>query len=226
MLDEMKPMDHEHDLGQVCRFLGYPRDVIPDERTCKQVAKAIHQVAQQAEPRKTYREFLREEVTHLLKGEDIRQHVENCGQVLLLAVTLGSQMDELLRKTAVTGMDEAVILEAAANALIEQVAAQTEGELRQHYGEKGLFITPRYSPGYGDLPLETQPDLLQLLEAGKTIGLYASKEHLLTPRKSITAICGIAKTPVEGHLAGCQTCALQGTCQYQQYKKEGRHCGT
>ena len=46
---------------------------------------------------------------------------------------------------------------------------------------------------------------------------------ILVPRKSVTAVCGIADHPVTGTLAGCATCALRETCKR---RKEGIPCGT
>ena len=62
---------------------------------------------------------------------------------------------------------------------------------------------------------------LKLLDAQRKIGLCATDTCLLTPRKSITAICGEASVPVKGALAGCATCALRETCQK---RKEGNPC--
>ncbi|MBR3258643.1 MAG: vitamin B12 dependent methionine synthase, partial [Eggerthellaceae bacterium] len=46
-------------------------------------------------------------------------------------------------------------------------------------------------PGYGDLPLEVQPDLLGLLDASRRLGITLSDSLLMSPTKSVTAIVGL-----------------------------------
>lgn len=76
---------------------------------------------------------------------------------------------------------------------------QPEGEL----GNCGQFeaelcdcryaLTARFSPGYGDLPLSFQKVFEHLLDMHRQIGLAHSREYLLTPRKSVTAVIGLRK---------------------------------
>ena len=54
-------------------------------------------------------------------------------------------------------------------------------------------------------------------------GLAVTPQHLLTPRKSTTAILGIADHPVTGTRAGCATCHLRDTCSF---RKRGTTCFT
>lgn len=54
-------------------------------------------------------------------------------------------------------------------------------------------------------------------------GLAVTPQHLLTPRKSTTAILGIADHPVTGTRAGCATCHLKETCSF---RKRGTTCFT
>lgn len=54
-----------------------------------------------------------------------------------------------------------------------------------------LNINWRYSPGYGNLDISIQRELLKSLDAERTIGLTASSHNILIPRKSVTAIIGV-----------------------------------
>ena len=113
------------------------------------------------------------------------------------------------------------MLDTAASVLVEQYADEAEGMLRAEMQRQGMFITGRFSPGYGDFPLDFQPELLGLLAARKSIGLAVTESNILTPRKSITAVLAVAPHPVRGKLAGFTTCALRGKCNFQ---KEGKSC--
>ena len=50
---------------------------------------------------------------------------------------------------------------------------------------------PRFSPGFGDLPLTIQKDIFAALDCGKNIGLSLTDSMLMSPTKSVTAIVGI-----------------------------------
>ncbi|MCL2696727.1 MAG: hypothetical protein FWE74_01445 [Oscillospiraceae bacterium] len=127
----------------------------------------------------------------LLQGEDIKTHVKGCGEIIIFAATLGFQADELIRRTEAYDMAGAVVLDALASELIEKACDEAEVEIRAKYKK----ITARFSPGYGDFPLEVQGGLLLFLGAKKRIGLYANENNLLIPRKSVTAVIGV-KTQV------------------------------
>jgi cobalamin-dependent methionine synthase I len=124
-----------------------------------------------------------------LRGSDIKTHLEGCDKIIILAATLGLQVDELIRQTEAADMAGAVVLDALASAAIEQVCDLAEADIRAEHSE----ITARFSPGYGDFPLEVQSELLGLLNAKKKIGLYVNKSNLLIPRKSVTAVIGVKK---------------------------------
>ena len=102
----------------------------------------------------------------------------------------------------------------------EELCDQIEGDLQSQF--PGCFFPFRYSPGYGDLPLTLQGPLLNLLDAPRKVGLCASSTHILTPRKSVTAILGIADHPIEANTRSCVGCPAHDSCQY---RKSGGHCG-
>jgi len=161
------------------------------------------------------------ELSPCLQGEDIARHLAGCGRCALLAVTLGAQVDSIQRAANAVDMAYAVVLDALASVAAEAAADAAQQELQKALAAQGLFLTERFSPGYGDYPLAVQNELIRLLDAPRKIGLAATPTHLLTPRKSITAVLGIADHPVTGRRAGCAHCALREKCSY---RKEGKTC--
>ena len=117
-------------------------------------------------------------------------------------------------------MLRALTLDCSAAAAVEQMCDQIELELQGHF--PGCSFPFRYSPGYGDLPLELQNPLLDLLDAPRRVGLCASASHILTPRKSVTAILGAADGPIQPTVRSCLGCPARESCQY---RKSGGHCG-
>lgn len=152
-------------------------------------------------------------------GNDISAHLEGCSGVILLAATLGNSVDTLLRKMQAQDMAKAVILDAMASAAIEQVCDEAEKEISEKLENK--HFTWRFSPGYGDLPIEVQKDFLLALNAQKVIGLCASQSGMLTPTKSVTAVIGVHERSVPNKKHSCESCNMRDRCNY---RKTGGTC--
>ena len=140
-----------------------------------------------------------------------------------MAATLGAGVDALLRRLEVTDIALCAAADATASAAIEPVCDAVEADARARVQAQGNFMTGRYSPGYGDCPLDLQAELCRALDTPRGIGLTVTPQKLLVPRKSVTAILGLADHPVTGTRAGCGRCLLRETCAYL---KRGTTCAT
>lgn len=212
-------LPEQPDIPQALRYLGVPdaeNDAMQDL-----LQKAGRTLREAAKPRAVSLRAGREALAPCLQGEDIARHLEGCGTCVLLACTLGAGVDAAQRAANATDMAYAVVLDALASVLAEQIADAAEKTLREQARREGLFLTGRFSPGYGDYPIGLQNELLRFVDAPRQIGLCATSTHLLTPRKSITAVLGLAGHPVTGRRAGCAHCALRAHCAY---RKEGKTC--
>ena len=184
-------------------------------------SEAMEQVKKEAVPRAICRQAARECLDPLLCGSDINAHLQGCDSVCVIACTLGAEIDRFLSRLQVGNMALAVVADAAASVAIESLAQTVEEQLRGAQKKQNRFLTGRFSPGYGDYPIEVQNQLLSFVDAPRKIGVFATETHLLVPRKSITALCGVSDHPVTGKLAGCENCALRDTCTK---RKEGKTC--
>ena len=148
-----------------------------------------------------------------LPGNSIREHLEGCSKALFLCATLSSAVDRLIRKKQIGSMAEAMVTDALASAAVEQVLDGAEAQIftkhpfREH--------TWRFSPGYGDLPLEIQGAFLDLLDAPKRIGVCVSTSLLLVPTKSVTAIIGLGEHIEKKNRKTCEICTLRGNCSFR-----------
>lgn len=124
-----------------------------------------------------------------LTGKSICKLLEGCTRAIVLAATVSAEADRLIREVSVTDMAAAVVADALCSAAIEQVCDRAEGEIFGAMPKEQR--TYRFSPGYGDLPIELQSNLLNYLNAQRRIGLSCTDSYLLTPTKSVTAIIGI-----------------------------------
>ena len=156
-----------------------------------------------------------------LEGKDIWELLDGCTEAVLMAVTLGPEIDRLLARSSVSNMADAVVMDACASTAIENVANHFEEDLRKEVEEEGLYLSDRFSPGYGDLPLATQKQLCMALDTERKMGLSLSPSMMMIPRKSVTAILGISDKPKPLRKRGCEVCKLFQSCTY---RKEGKTC--
>ncbi|MGM9538520.1 MAG: vitamin B12 dependent-methionine synthase activation domain-containing protein [Candidatus Onthomonas sp.] len=214
------------DQQEILRYLGC-REMEPPEELRREVSRCSRMLLDVVRPKTVWR-LLDLEGTHLtgtavnLLGEDIQRHLSECSQVILMAATLGPETEQLLLRVQVRDMAQALILDSCASAAVEAVCDQLESELRQRFLEAGRYLTDRFSPGYGDFPIEQQPDLCGLLDTQRRIGLTLSASGILIPRKSVTAVLGVADSPRHQRSHGCQGCAMYEHCEM---RKGGNPCG-
>ena len=156
-----------------------------------------------------------------LTGHDIATHLADATEVVLLAATLGADVDRELRRLSLTDALGQVILDSAATALAERAADAAEAHARAYAADQGSFASRRFSPGYGDLPLSVQPAFLATLDATRQLGITLTPSHLMVPTKSVTAIVGIHPTPQPGLESSCTTCPLSDFCSI---RRTGRTC--
>lgn len=155
----------------------------------------------------------------LLPGELARAMLAGCARAALVACTLTAEFDALLRTWEKRDMARAVVLDACGSAYVEAGCDAVEAEIARRFPEH--FLTDRFSPGYGDLPLNVQGGLLRALGADKFLGIQAGESHLLLPVKSVTAVIGLADAPQPARIRGCAYCARAAKCRH---RKGGGSC--
>lgn len=155
----------------------------------------------------------------VLRGKDISEHLNGCFGTALLCATLGDGVDKLLRTVQTEDMAKALTADALSSAAVEQVCDIAEKEIGERFA--GKFTTWRFSPGYGDFPLECQGDFLAAVNAMRTVGVCVTDGGLLTPTKSVTAVIGISENPIPQKRRGCGTCNMRDRCTF---RKNGGHC--
>ena len=122
----------------------------------------------------------------VLKGNMVRKHFGGCGKTVIVLATLGLKSEILFKRIFSLNAGKGVVLDAVYTDKIECFLDETEKELRKEYGE----ITERISCGYGDLPIETQAELYELLN-GERLGVKINDCYMLTPNKSVIALVGV-----------------------------------
>ena len=207
---------------ELLRYLGCKNGTVPDENTKVLIDQCKQELEQAASPRVTWREYPLSIQDHVIdmtcfqtRSKSLERNLKDCEQILLFAATLGSQVDVLLHRYNMIQMSKAVVMQAASVAMLETFCDEENQKLKEAYQEKGWYLRPRFSPGYGDFPLECQPALLGTLEAGKRIGIKLTDSLLMMPSKSVTAVMGISKKPHRCDVRGCEACG-KTDCAYRR----------
>lgn len=120
-------------------------------------------------------------------SHDLAKDLSLCQGIVLVAATVGLDVDRLISKYSRIAPSRAVILQAAGAAAVESLLDTFSAELEA----SGLSLRPRFSCGYGDLPLSLQKDIFTALDCPKSIGVSLTDSFLMTPTKSVSAIIGI-----------------------------------
>lgn len=144
-----------------------------------------------------------------LPGRSAAGMLAECGACALMVCTLGADFDAWLRQLQARDMARAVMLDALGSAFIEAACDDVETEIAGRFPKH--YLTDRFSPGYGDLPLALQPELLSAAEA-RRIGVTINETYLMAPQKSVTALIGVADSPQAARIRGCAYCAMNKTC--------------
>lgn len=203
--------------SEAARYMGIKG--APDDTVAALLDEAERIIRNRVVPKYVYRETplcfensgVRLECMNVpLVGADIRKHLDGCTKAVILAATLSTEADKLIRQAEVKGMAEALAMDCLCSAAIEQVCDRAEEEIfsRNSYP----YRTWRFSPGYGDFPIEHQKDFLAALNAQRRIGLTVTESCMLVPTKSVTAIIGISEKTIDVKGKGCEICNMRERC--------------
>lgn len=218
------------DRDEVLRYLGHNGQKI-DDNMIGLIDECRREVVNIISPRFVYRYMnvrsdedgvIVEGTNLVLRGSDIKNHLKDSTECALLAVTLGNEVERKTRQYERINLTKGIILDACATTAVEEVCDMVEAEIKEYAEKKNMGITFRYSPGYGDLPLDIQGSFLNVLDAQKKIGLTASQNNLLFPRKSVTAIIGIINKNIKIKKKSCTECNNYENCSF---RRKGENCG-
>ena len=212
---------------EALRYLGIRQ---ADEETRRLAEETAALLEERLCPRYLWRAFrisaegqeIRLDGTNIrLPGALAAKMLSECESAVLLVCTLGAGFDRMMREWEARDMARAAVMDACGSAWTETVCDEAEKEIRSRFPDR--FCTDRFSPGYGDLPLNLQADFLKETDAGRKLGITVNESFLLLPCKSVTAVIGLSSRPQGARIRGCAYCSLTENCEY---RKRGSFCGT
>lgn len=206
---------------EIFRYLGYGKNT-PTEEVLNVIRECEKEVEKIAECRyRIVRLPLFMNGVHIKIGslefdsENLSRNLKDCHEVLLFAATLGIEIDRKLSLYSRINVSKAAIFQATAAAAIEAFCNETQKAIESKMAEEGLFVRPRFSPGYGDVPLSIQKAFLSEINAVKTVGIALTDGNLMVPEKSVSAFMGLSKTNTRCHIEGCESCGKKD-CLYKR----------
>ncbi len=120
-------------------------------------------------------------------SKSLGKNLSGCDSAVIFGATVGVEIDRLIAKYGRISPAKAVMLQAIGAERIESLCDLFNDEIKRMYKN----TRPRFSPGYGDLPVELQKDIFRLLDCPKNIGLSLNDSMMMSPSKSVTAIIGV-----------------------------------
>ncbi len=136
----------------------------------------------------------------------LAKNLDGCERAAFFAATVGVGIDRLIAKYGRISPTKALFFQAIGaeriEALCDTFCADLETEL-------GVGTRPRFSAGYGDLPLESQRNIFSVLDCERRIGLTLNESMLMSPSKSVTAIVGIGEEK-STKTNKCSRCNMKG----------------
>lgn len=232
-----KDVIRETDRKEVRRYLGYFGKKA-DQTIEEQIGICLEEMCSSAEPRTVYRrcglihhedgrilitslpEDRVQETLMEVTSRSLAKNLQGCCGVFLMAATLGPGPDLTVRRAGIISPGKMVICQAAGAAMTEAWCDEVNREIREEASRLGLSCRPRFSPGYGDLPLTLQKDFERALEMKKEIGVALTDSLLMVPTKSVTAIIGLSEDGAVCEPKGCETCSTAGECSFRRAGNE------
>ncbi len=211
------------DKREILRYLGY-RGKSADERTLALIDSSLREIEGVVQPKSVWARYDAEVKPEAVRfagftvhSKKLAQHLHGCERVIVFAATLGPQADRLMARYERADMSRAVVMQAGAAALIEAYCNECCEHLAAEEADRGLYLRPRFSPGYSDFSIQHQRDILRLLDAAKKIGLSMTESCMLVPVKSVTAVIGLTKEPTLCAQHKCSACD-KTDCPFREEK--------
>lgn len=142
-------------------------------------------------------------ITHTDKGisfgffttasRDLAKNLDGCHAVILFGASVGRTIDRIVMRESVVSPARALLFDALGTERVEALADAFCRDLAEKYGKEGYALRPRFSPGYGDLPLSTQTQIFSVLNLPKSLNVTLNDSLLMSPKKSVTAFVGITQ---------------------------------
>ena len=182
--------------NEIYRYLRIPPHAPADAELEALIDGCIEEAMAAMRPQSVYRIYpiLREKDTMqigslTLTSQLASRALASYEHAAVFALTLGAEPDRLIRRYTALGVSRAAVMQAVLAELTEMECDNLMARITEENPDATLGR--RFSPGYGDLPLEAQRILFPMLDVSRRIGITLTDSLLMIPSKSVTALVGV-----------------------------------
>ena len=126
--------------------------------------------------------------TFSVRSKNLSNNLAECSRVIVFAASIGIGIDRLITKYSRISPTKALLFQSIGSERVEALCNAFCMDIAKEYSTKARA---RFSPGYGDLPLEAQKDIFALLDCQRKVGVTLNDSLLMSPSKSVTAFLGL-----------------------------------
>lgn len=127
----------------------------------------------------------------VIESQHLAINLNGCSSIILFAATIGHNFERQIKRYSATDPAMASFVNAFGAERVEAVCDEFNEMIAKEKAEEGKTLRPRYSPGYGDVSLSLQKDIMIALDCQKNLGIVLDEHYFMTPSKSVTAIIGV-----------------------------------
>lgn len=201
------------DYDAILRFLHY-RKADVELSVIEKIDEALNIVYEQSaflEVHKKYCVEIRDNVLLLdnrieLPYPSLVELLAPCDETFIVACTLGHEISRRIKLETASNPAQAIILDSCASMVADAFAAHIQSTLG--------YTTNRFSPGYCEVPLSTQPIFAKLLDMERKTGIHLTAGNLMVPEKSIIYLAGVLDRPETRKQVSCLECRKD--CLYRK----------
>ena len=127
------------------------------------------------------------DMQHLnVTSRSLAANLDGCKEAVVFTATVGPTIDRMIKKYNKLDPVKALFMQALGAERAETLCNMFCNSFPQK-------LRPRFSPGFGDLTLEIQPQVLAVTNARKNLAITLDGGFLMSPSKSVTAFVGVEK---------------------------------
>ena len=149
-----------------------------------------------------------------VRSKSLSKNLDGCCTAVVFAATVGIGIDRLIARYGNISPTKSLLFQAIGAERIESLCDAFNRDITQDAAQHEMFTRPRFSPGYGDVPLSLQTDIFRTVDCQRKLGLTLNSSLLMSPSKSVTAIIGIGKNK-GSELSGCAVCTKKD-CSFKR----------
>lgn len=172
---------------EALRYAGVKGEA--DEITLELFDKAYELLAECIKPRAVYKyadvSYTGDGVVidgELIRSASLKKFLRGSSKCAIMAATAGIESDRLINRYSMVMPSLALMIDALAAAAVEALCNKL-CSCKFCVNEQC-----RFSPGYGDFPIDYQKHIISRLSAELNIGVTLTSSLMLAPSKSVTAI--------------------------------------